>query len=280
MSTFYTDAFHNTATFSDTGCVSQADWNTPDVDVLVDCIARGTGSRSNNRAFFSQKEIHQARLTGVGTPDDGDGNSLPEDFAFLTRGTDFLEMLTDLANFTQKFVASGRSDVVFGKIELRFDMCQDRHKPGTDGFHLPGEMTFESVRRGKLGTVGFGGNQIHHSFGLGKVKPAVQKGTFGEFPGFSQPSTVFQAEVQDCSRHEHPAVTVEFDVVFRGVGARRAHYGEHRVIECLAGTGDSTEVDCVGGKAGGLTVFGNENPVGNRQGLGPGNTNDGYTTFA
>ena len=126
-------------------------------------------------------------------------------------------------------------------------------------------------------------NQVGNGFGLGEIKPAVEKRAFGKLSRLGQSRAVLQHRVQHQLRGEDAAVTGDFDHVFASERARGAHDGEQDFIHGSSLPHDPAVMNRVSRRCGwlrrGLTDR-QKAPVRDRQRLGSGKTDHRQTAFA
>ena len=88
------------------------------------------------------------------------------------------------------------------------------------------------LRKGNLvgGFVG-SGDEISYSFGLGKVKLAVEKGALGKLARVGETGTLLDKEVEETVKNETGAVAREFHTVFASVRVRGREESDKSLVE-------------------------------------------------
>ena len=119
--------------------------------------------------------------------------------------------------------------------------------------------------------------------GLRQIEPLVQKGPQGEFAQIRQSGPCLQDQPQDSRRRNAPAVTRQFRRVFAGVGMGRAKNCEQAVVGGLARFRVEKRPVVRGIARVPRRVAGAGRPKNlrrNRDGLPPGNADDGDSPFS
>ena len=83
-------------------------------------------------------------------------------------------------------------------------------------------------------TIGFGTNQVHDSFSLRQINPAVQEGALREFPGLRHAGAVLEDRLQNPVDAHDTAVAVDFHDIFAGERLRSVHDGHHDLVDHVA----------------------------------------------
>ena len=152
-----------------------------------DHVPGGAGGLRHDGGVAARQQVQQARLAGVGRPDDGDQKARAKPFAaavVLKVGGDFTDQLADLLR-RRRFDAAGQ--VLIGKIDAGFNVGEGLEQPFAPGFiklsELPLKLPQGLVALGR----GFGLDQVGQPFGGGQIHLAVLEGAAGKLARFRHP---------------------------------------------------------------------------------------------
>src|SRR3989442_9865165 len=81
--------------FADASRVGQPNRDAADARDFLDCIARCAWNRRDDGAILAEQGVHQARLTCVGASNDGDGDALAKNLAFVSGREKLLQEVDD-----------------------------------------------------------------------------------------------------------------------------------------------------------------------------------------
>ena len=232
---FDSDLFHDIIRFADARCVDQLQWNASDIHVFLDRIAGCAGDVGHDGFLFTQQAVQQTGFAYVRAADDGCLKTFAQDLPLLGG---IQQVLDVSAHFNGAFLQELRRNfldvIVFRVVDVHFDFSQGVQDDLTDIPDHAGQFAVQLMQGHIHRTIGFGTNQVHDSFSLRQINPAVQEGALREFPGLRHAGAVLEDRLQNPVDAHDTAVAVDFHDIFAGECLRSVHDGHHDLVDHVA----------------------------------------------
>ena len=214
----HADALHLVGAGPEPRGVRQAHGEPVDVQGFVQGVPGRARNVGDDGGIPAAQAIHQGRLAHVG----GAGNDHAEavsKHASLPRvgegrgdgGAQGLEATHEL-RFGEKV------DLLLGKVDRRFHVRADVHQLIDVPAQPLRKGALERTHRAPGRLLGSTLDQVGDRLRLGQVEPPVQEGALAELSGPRHPRPGAQRAVEHHAGHHRPAVSLQLDGVFPGIG--------------------------------------------------------------
>jgi hypothetical protein len=243
----------------------------------------------NDSAVALDEPIEKRAFAHVRPANDCHRQAVMDNAAARERDLKSGERRCDLADAPSDLGLRRHVDVVFGKVDARFEQRNQFHE------RLLGRRSAAAERTAHLaGSLArlrqrLRFDQVANRFGLRKVQSARQKSTLREFAGLGQPCAQLQCASKQKLQHHRRPMRSNLNQIFRRVRIRRAEESHKsfvnaretgartfRICRLLHGARSLPEIDHVGQS--GMSVLkglmGPHEHRGNRRGLRPTQAHD------
>ncbi len=208
------------------------------MDLLAQHVARGAGLVGDDGDLIADEFIQQAGLSGVGLAGDDDVQAFAKQRALARRRADGIEAHEDLRDAIAQYAAGSKIQFLVRKIDGRL---HQRAQPGDlrlQIMHVRGEFSLHGTHGGARRRRAAGVDEISDGFGLGNIDLAVQKGAFAEFARPGHAAAQLEQPLQQRIEHPDPAVALQLQDMFAGVGGGSGKVQGQSTVERLAVGGE------------------------------------------
>ena len=222
---------HRVIGFAQTGSIDHMQRYAVDGDQFAQGVARGTGDIGHDGPLLPGQRIQQAGLAHIRRTRQHDGQTFPQHRTAACPLTKTIERLHDLGQFAAGTCLFQKLDILFRKVQRRFDEHAQIDQRLFQSMHVTRELAIQRTHGRTCRRRGGGIDQVRHRLRLRQIDAVVQEGALGEFARSCRSCPQFKAAGEQRLQHGGTAVTVQFEHVFAGIGRRRLEPQCNAVID-------------------------------------------------
>ena len=216
------------------GGVGHAEQQLPNLDVLLDQVARRARDVGHDRALAAEQRVEQRGLARIRSAEDDTGHTLAQNAAALIAFRHGIQPAGRAVQQGSGILKQDGVDVLIREIHHRVEVRDHADQIVAHLLHRRADRAHH-LRRGILRSLGgAGGDQVVHGFGFSQAELAVQKGPAGKLARLGLAHPLRKQCVQRKGEHRGRAMALQLGHGLAGIGMRRVERNRKAAVDQLA----------------------------------------------
>src|SRR6185312_962095 len=212
------ESLHEFAGFANAGCIDDANGNAFEFDGFRDHVARGAGDVGHDGAILLNETIEEAALAYIGLSDDGEGETVVYEISVAEAPHQGVGPGDQWVEPPQNLRWRGDADVVFRKVDARFEQRDQFQQLRLDGREQSRYRTLGLLRRDPRLIERCRFDEVAYRFGARQIDASIEIRPQRELAGFGETRARAHSAIEAMPQDHRCSMAGNFDHIFGGVG--------------------------------------------------------------